>query len=160
VIVERDRVVRFHYTLCDEESTPVESSRGGEPVAVLYGHGNVIPGVEEALAGRAPGDRFEVTVPPEKGYGPRREGRTERVPRKRVRGPKRLQPGDAVVIRTVHGPREVVVLKVGRTVVDVDLNHPLAGHTLVFEVEVVEVREATREELDHGHVHGPGGHHH
>ena len=160
MIVERDRVVRFHYTLSDEDGTPFDSSHAGDPVAVLHGHGNVIAGVEEALAGRAEGDRFQVTVPPEKGYGPRREGRTERVPRKRVRGPRRMQPGDAVIIRTVQGPREVVVVKVGRTVVDVDLNHPLAGRTLLFDVEVVEVREATPQEIDHGHVHGPGGHHH
>ena len=160
MIAERDSVVRFHYTLCDEGGTAIESSRDREPVAVLQGHGNVLPGVDDALAGRSAGERFSVTLAPEQAYGARREGRTERVPRKRVRGPKRLQPGDPVVIRTLDGPREVTVIKVGRTVVDVDLNHPLAGRTLQFDIEVLEVREATAEEIAHGHVHGPGGHQH
>jgi len=160
MIAERDCVVRFHYTLCDEGGAALESSRGAQPVAVLQGHGNVLPGLDAALAGHAAGDRFRVTVPPEQGYGLRREGRTERVPKKRVRGPARLRPGDPVVVRTLDGPREVTVLKVGRTVVDVDLNHPLAGHTLVFDIDVIEVRAASAEEIAHGHVHGPGGHHH
>jgi len=160
MIVERDRVVRFHFTLCDEGGTAIESSRDRDPAAVLHGHRNVIPGVDEALAGRAAGDRFRVTVPPEQGYGPRLEGHGERVPRKRIHGSKQLQPGDPVVIRTLDGPREVTVLKVGRTVVDVDLNHPLAGRTLQFDIEILEVREALPEEIAHGHVHGPGGHHH
>ncbi len=158
--VERDRVVRFHYTLREAGGAELESSRGGEPLAVLHGHGSVIPGVEEALAGRAAGDRFSVTVPPERGYGPRVEGRVQRVPKKHVANARRLKPGQEAVVGTRQGPRSVTVVKVGRTVVDVDLNHPLAGRTLEFDIEILEVRAADEEEIAHGHVHGPGGHGH
>ena len=160
MIVERDRVVRFHYTLADTDGSVLESSRTGEPVAVLYGHGNVIAGVEKALTGRGAGEQFQITVTPEEGYGPRLQGRERRVPRKHVQGPKRMRPGDRVVVGTRDGHRDVTVVKVGRTVVDVDFNHPLAGRTLIFDIEVVEVREAGPEEIAHGHVHGPGGHAH
>ncbi len=160
MIVERDRVVRFHYTLSEAGGASMESSRDGEPLAVLHGHGGVIPGVEDGLAGRSAGDKFTLTVPPEKGYGPRREGRVQRVAKKYVSNARRLKPGQQAVISTREGPRSVTVVKVGRTVVDVDLNHPLAGRTLVFDIEIVEVREAQPEEIAHGHVHGPGGHGH
>ena len=160
MIVERDRVVRFHYSFTGEDGREIESSRGREPVAVLQGHGNVVRGVDEALAGHAAGDRFQVTVPPEQAYGRRVDGRTQRVPKKHVRGPGRIKVGDQVTLNTTQGHRDVTVLKVGRTVVDVDLNHPLAGETLVFDIEIVDVREAEPGEIAHGHVHGPGGHEH
>ena len=160
MIVEPDRVVLFHYTLLDEQGGMLESSREGEPMAVLHGHGNVIAGVDDALQGHAAGERFTVVVPPDQGYGERHEGRTQRVPKKNVRGAKRLRPGDEVVIATREGHRSVTVLKVGHSVVDVDLNHPLAGRTLHFDIEVMAVRAAEPEELAHGHVHGPGGHGH
>lgn len=158
--VEPDRVVRFHYTLLDEQGRTMESSRAGEPLAVLQGHGNVIAGVDDALQGRAVGERFSVAVPPGKGYGERLEGRTQRVPKKHISSAKHLKPGDEVVIATREGHRSVTVLKVGHSVVDVDLNHPLAGRTLSLDIEIVEVRNAQPEELAHGHVHGPGGHGH
>jgi FKBP-type peptidyl-prolyl cis-trans isomerase SlyD len=158
--VEPDRVVRFHYTLFDEQGASMESSRAGEPLAVLHGHGNVIAGVEDALQGRAAGDTFSVQVPPDKAYGERLPGRTQRVPKKHIAGAKRLKPGDETVIATREGHRSVTVLKVGHSVVDVDLNHPLAGRALRFDIEIVEVRAAEAEELAHGHVHGPGGHGH
>jgi FKBP-type peptidyl-prolyl cis-trans isomerase SlyD len=160
MIVEPDSVVLFHYTLLDEQGGMLESSRKGEPMAVLHGHGNVIAGVDDALQGRAAGERFTVVVPPDKGYGERHEGRTQRVPKKNVRGAKRLRPGDEVVVAMREGHRSVTVLKVGHSVVDVDLNHPLAGRTLHFDIEVMAVRAAEPEELAHGHVHGPGGHGH
>lgn len=158
--VEPDCVVRFHYTLSDEQGVMLETSRDGEPLAVLHGHGNVIAGVEDALQGRTAGDSFSVQVPPGKGYGERIEGRTQRVPKKHISGARRLKPGDEAVVATREGHRSVTVLKVGHSVVDVDLNHPLAGRTLSFEIEIVEVRAAGPEELAHGHVHGPGGHGH
>lgn len=160
MIVEADRVVRFHYTLRDEQGHTLESSREGEPLAVLHGHGNVVSGVEDALLGRTAGDRFSIDVPPAKAYGERLDGHSQRVPKKHVSAPRRLKPGDEAVIATRQGYRSVTVLKVGHSVVDVDLNHPLAGRTLSFEIEVVEVRAAAPEELAHGHVHGPGGHGH
>ena len=110
MIIERDRVVRFHYALRDEQGHTIESSRGGEPLAVLQGHGNVLPGVEEGLEGRAAGDCFSVTVPPEKGYGKRVEGRVQRVPKKAMANAKRLKPGASAVLSTREGPRSVTVV--------------------------------------------------
>lgn len=158
MMIEKDHVVRIHYTLLDEAGETLESSLGHEPLALLWGHGDVVPGVEEALAGHATGDRFEVTVPPERGYGPRREDWRQRVSKKHFTNAKRLRPGMQVLLRTRDGARPVTVLKVGGSVVDVDLNHPMAGRTLRFAIEVVEVREAEPEEIAHGHVHAGAQH--
>ncbi len=158
--VERDKVVLFHYRLRDEAGVEIEDSRGRAPLAILFGHGNIIRGLEQALAGRAAGDRFEVVVPPEQGYGARRADYTQRVPKKYFPASDHLRPGMAVTLATDHGPRTVTVLKVGSSVVDVDLNHPMAGKTLHFAIEITAVRDAEPEELAHGHVHGAGGHEH
>lgn len=153
--IERDRVVRFHYTV-SEAGREVESSRAGEPMAVLFGHGGLIPGLEQALSGREAGERLEVEVPPEEGYGPRREELIQRVPKKRFKGMP-LRVGQTVMMQTEHGPRPISIRKIGMSVVDVDLNHPMAGKTLRFDLEIIEVRAASAEELDHGHAHAPGG---
>lgn len=158
--IEKDTVVRFHYSLRDGDGTQIESSHGQQPMTVLVGHGGIIPGLEEALIGHAAGDSFEVTVEPDKGYGVRHDNMMQRVPKKYFRDAARLKPGDTGVVTTKHGPRMVTVLKVGMSVVDVDLNHPMAGRTLVFAIEVAEVRAATPEEIAHHHVHGEGGHQH
>ena len=157
--IEKNRVVRFHYTVREAGGAELESSRDREPMAFLYGHGGIIPGLEPAFEGKAAGDKFEVTVSPEQGYGARREGSTQRIPKKHF-GKARLVPGAAVMLQTNQGPRMVVVQKVGMSVVDVDLNHPMAGKTLEFAIEVVDVREATAEEIEHRHAHGAGGHAH
>jgi FKBP-type peptidyl-prolyl cis-trans isomerase SlyD len=157
--IEKDRVVRFHYAVAEQGAEPVESSQGGEPLAILAGHGNIIPGLEKAMDGHEAGDKFAVDVPAAEAYGEKREGLTQRVPKKHF-GTQRLEPGMQVVLNTNFGPRAVTIEKVGMSVVDVDLNHPMAGKDLHFDIEVVEVREATPEELEHGHVHGDGGHHH
>jgi len=159
--VTKDKVVMFHYTLTDAAGHQIDSSReGGEPLAILAGHGSLIPGVEKALEGKSAGDQFVITVPPEEGYGLRDEDRTQRVPKKYFPAQIPLHPGLTVNLQTQQGPRPVTVLKVGMSVVDVDLNHPMAGKSLHFDIEVVEVRAASPEELEHGHVHGDGGHHH
>ena len=158
--IENNTVVRFHYTVGEAEQAEVENSRIGEPVAILIGHKNIIPGVENALIGHETGDKFEVTVLPKEGYGLRRDGMTQRLSKKVFPKNTQLQPGAQVVLKTDHGPRMVTVQKVGMTVVDVDLNHPLAGKTLNFDIEVVDVREGNAEEIAHGHVHGDGGHAH
>lgn len=157
----KDTVVSFHYRVAEPGSAELESSHErGEPLAVLMGHGGIIPGLEEALIGRSAGEAFEVEVPADKAYGPLRANFTQRVPKKYFRDAARLRPGVQTVVKTDQGPRLVTVLKVGISVVDVDLNHPLAGRTLVFNVEVVDVRAATDEERSHGHAHGAGGHQH
>ena len=158
--IEKDRVVRFHYTVSEAGQAPVESSKeGGEPLPILVGHGNIIPGLENALDGHEAGDSFGVDVPAAEAYGERREGLTQRVPKKHF-GEQKLAPGQQVVLNTNFGPRAVTIEKVGLSVVDIDLNHPMAGKDLHFDIEIVEVREASAEELAHGHVHGDGGHQH
>ena len=157
---ERDTVVLFHYVLSDEQGESIESSRDGDGVAVLIGHRNVIPGVEAALSGKEAGEKFQTTVPPALGYGLRRGDLKERLSKKHIVGKRKPKVGEAVTVRTKSGLRDVIVSKVGNSVVDVDLNHPMAGRTLVFDIEILEVREANSEELAHRHVHGAGGHHH
>lgn len=157
--IQKDHVVRFHYAVSEAGAAPIEDSRHGEPLAILHGHGNIIPGLEKAFEGRETGERFVADIAAADAYGERREGLVQRVPKKHF-GDRHLQPGMQVVLNTNFGPRAVTVEKVGLSVVDVDLNHPMAGKDLHFDIEIVEVREATPEELEHGHVHGEGGHHH
>ena len=153
--IEQNRVVRLHYTLL-EAGREVESSRGGEPLAVLVGHGGLIPGLEKAMYGLKAGERFEVKIAPEEAYGPHRPELQQRVSKKRFKG-MRLRPGQTVMMQTDQGPRPITIRKIGMSMVDVDLNHPMAGKTLHFDIEIIEVREATADELDHGHAHGAGG---
>lgn len=157
--IEDNNVVRFHYTVSEAGRGKIESSREVEPMSVLIGHGNIIPGLESAMRGREAGDTFGVTVTPDQAYGERREGLVQRVPRKHFKGAK-LNPGMQVVLPTEQGQRAMTVKKVGISVVDVDLNHPMAGKTLDFDVEILDVREASAEELSHRHAHGDGGHQH
>ena len=158
--IEKDRVVRFHYAVAEAGKEAVENSKdGGQPLAILFGHGNIIPGLEKAMEGKEAGDSFKAAVPAAEAYGERREGLSQRIPKKHF-GAQKLEPGMQVVLQTNFGPRAVTIEKVGMSVVDVDLNHPMAGKDLDFDIEVVEVREASAEELAHGHVHGDGGHQH
>ena len=157
--IAKDSVVRFHYTVSEAGQEPLESSRDREPLAILIGHGNIIPGLENAMQDREAGENFSVDVVAADAYGERRDGLSQRVPKKHF-GTQKLVPGQQVVLNTNFGPRAVTTQKVGMSVVDVDLNHPMAGKDLHFDVEIVDVREASAEELEHGHVHGDGGHHH
>ena len=157
--IEKDRVVRFHYTVAEQGQAALESSEGNDPLAILIGHGNIIPGLENAMLGHEDGDAFSVDVVAADAYGEKRDGLTQRVPKKHFEG-QRLEPGMQVILNTNHGQRAVTIQKVGRSDVDVDLNHPMAGRDLHFDINIVDVREATEEELSHGHVHGDGGHHH
>ncbi|HEY5720126.1 MAG TPA: peptidylprolyl isomerase [Gammaproteobacteria bacterium] len=158
--IGKDKVVSFHYDLSEEGGDAVGSSRQGDPVTYLHGHGNLVSGLEDALAGGAAGDRLEVVLPPEQAYGPRHDAAPQRYPIKRLLTRGKLRPGQVVTLQAEDGTRQVTVVKVGKFNVDVDTNHPLAGKTLRFALEVLEVREASAEELAHGHAHGPGGHHH
>ncbi len=155
----KDRVVRFHYAVSEPGQEAIENSREGEPLVILQGHGNIIPGLEKAMEGHEAGDSFAVDVAAADAYGEKRDNLTQRVPKKHFNG-QHLQPGMQVVLNTNFGPRAVTIQKVGMSVVDVDLNHPMAGKDLHFDIDIVDVREASAEELEHGHVHGEGGHHH
>lgn len=161
--IEKNKVVTFHYRVSEAGRPALEDSRGGEPLVYLHGHGAMILGVEEALAGRQAGEHLTVTVLPEKAYGPRNENAVSRISKSHVlhasKGAK-FEPGMMVQVNTPNGPRSVIVLKVGMTTLDVDANHPLAGRTLEFDIDVVEVRDASGEEIEHGHAHGAGGHDH
>jgi len=155
-----DKVVHIHYTLRNDEGSILDSSSGGNPLAYLHGKGNLIPGLEQALEGRQSGERLNVTVEPKDAYGERNEGLVQQVPRRMFSGVTDIKPGMRFHAQSEQGERMVTVTQVSGELVTVDGNHPLAGQSLSFEVEITEVRDATTEELTHGHVHGPGGHHH
>lgn len=162
MIIAQDTIVSFHYRLSDAAGDALEDSYDDEPVAVLLGHKNIIVGLEEAMEGKQAGDTFTVSVAPEKAYGIRREGSQQRIPIKHLmdKNKRKLKPGAVVTVQTEQGPRQVTVVKAGKFNIDVDTNHPFAGKTLNFEVEIIDVREASAEEKAHGHAHGAGGHHH
>ncbi|WDE09613.1 FKBP-type peptidyl-prolyl cis-trans isomerase [Thalassomonas haliotis] len=153
-------VVQFHYTLKDEAGKEIESSVGGDPLAYLHGFNNMLVGVEKALTDKAAGDKFSVTLQPEEAYGERQEDAIQRVPVKHLQGAEKWQPGMTALVHTEQGERQVTVVKVGKFMVTVDINPPLAGKVLTFDLEVLDVREATAEEVEHGHAHGVGGHQH
>ena len=158
--IEKDRVVRFHYAVAETGAEPVENSR--ETTSrwrSCSATATSSPGLEKAMEGREAGDSFKANVLAAEAYGEKREGLTQRIPKKHF-GAQKLEPGMQVVLQTNFGPRAVTIEKVGMSVVDVDLNHPMAGKDLDFDIEIVEVREASAEELEHGHVHGDGGHAH
>ena len=159
--IEVDSVVSIHYSLSLDGGEQIDGSQGSEPLEYLHGHGNIVPGLEEELTGHKVGDKLTVAVPPEKGYGvPDPEG-VQELPRSTFPDDLDLQPG--VMLRAEDGegqPLHLRVVEIGDDKVKVDMNHPLAGHNLNFQVEVVAVRTATQEELTHGHAHGPGGHEH
>jgi FKBP-type peptidyl-prolyl cis-trans isomerase SlyD len=159
--IEKDKVISIFYHLRDAGGEPLENTQDGIPLAYLHGHNNLLPALEKALEGHQTGDKFSITLQPEEAYGPVREGAAQRVPIKHLLGnPKRLRPGMLVRVQTDRGAISARVLKVGKFMVDVDLNHPFAGKTLIFDVEVTAVRDASVEEIAHGHAHGEGGHHH
>ncbi|MBT8064685.1 MAG: peptidylprolyl isomerase [Xanthomonadales bacterium] len=157
MIIENRKVVAFHYTLTSDKGDELESSRGRQPMYYLHGSRNIIPGLEKAMAGRTAGEQFQVTIEPADAYGERDEDRLQRIPTKKFGNTRNLKAGQFVSLQTKQGPVQAVVVKVGRFNVDVDMNHPLAGQTLTFDVEISDVRDATAEEISHGHVHGPGG---
>ena len=164
MIIGTDKVVTFHYRLNEPDQEVIEDSRDAEPMVYLHGHQGMLKGLEEALEGKKASDQFTITLSPDQAYGPLREDAVQRVSMKHIVNPSKkkikYKPGMTVQVNTAHGPRDVLVKKVGLKNMDVDTNHPLAGKTLVFEVEVLDVREASAEEISHGHVHGEGGHQH
>ncbi|MGO8828698.1 MAG: FKBP-type peptidyl-prolyl cis-trans isomerase [Steroidobacteraceae bacterium] len=158
--IAADSVVLIHYTLKDDSGAVLDSSAGGEPLAYIQGHGNLVPGLEKALEGRQGGNTVTVTLSPAEGYGTRDEALVQRVPKRSLQGSGEIRKGMQFQARTEGGMRVFTVTAVAGDMVTLDGNHPLADQTLHFDVEVVSVRQATTEELEHGHVHGAGGHHH
>ncbi len=158
--ITADRVVLIHYTLKDDKGEVIDSSAGGEPLAYIQGHGNLVPGLEKALEGKQDGNTVAVSIAPADGYGVRDETLIQRVPKRSLQGAGEIKKGQQFQARTDDGMRLFTVKAVVGDMVTLDGNHPLADQTLNFDVNIVSVREATSEELEHGHVHGAGGHHH
>jgi len=155
------KVVTIDYTLTDDAGQVIDSSKGGEPLAYIQGIGNIIPGLEAALEGKKAGDSLQVSIAPAEGYGERDDSLKQAVPRQMFETPEEIQVGMQFHTMTEDGNVMVVtVVEASTETVTVDANHPLAGQNLNFDVTVKDVREATSEELEHGHVHGAGGHHH
>lgn len=158
--IEKKRVVSFHYRLSEQNGAEIENSYGGEPSLYLHGANNILPALEKAMTGRTAGETFEVDLSPEQAYGTRQEGKVQRIPIKYLKHEGKMKPGQVVRFRDDHGVKQATVVKVGKFSVDIDTNHPLAGQALRFAIEIVDIREASAEEVAHGHAHGPGGHHH
>jgi len=158
--IANDRVVSIAYTLKDDDDNVIDQSTDGS-FCYLHGASNIIPGLENALTGKVAGDELSVTIPPEEAYGVRDDARVQAVPRDMFPQDQDIQPGMQFHAQSPDGQAIVVmVAKVDADTVTVDGNHPLAGVQLNFDVKVMDIRDATEEELEHGHVHGPGGHEH
>jgi FKBP-type peptidyl-prolyl cis-trans isomerase SlyD len=158
--IEKHRVVTLAYTLKDDDDSIIDQSDDGS-FCYLHGASNIIPGLENALTGKATGDELSVSIPPEEGYGVHDVEKTQAVPREMFPADDEIVAGMQFHAQGPDGHQLVVtVVKVEDDRVTIDGNHPLAGVQLNFDVKVLEVREATGEEITHGHVHGPGGHHH
>ena len=157
--IANNHVVSFHYTLTNAEGETLDKSQG-EPLAYLQGAGNIIPGLEKALEGKAVGDKFTVTIPAAEGYGEYNPDLVQEVPAQMFQGVENIEAGMQFQAQTDDGVQIVTVKAIEGENIIVDANFPLAGQDLTFEVEIVEVRDASAEEIEHGHVHGTGGHHH
>jgi len=160
VLIENNKVVTLNYILTDSEGTVLDQSDDAS-FAYLHGAMNIIPGLENALTGKTTGDDLSVSIPPEEAYGLRDDSRVQQVSKTMFEGGGDIEVGTQFHAQGPNG--ETLVVTIAEVMEDdvlVDANHPLAGKQLNFEVTVIEVRDASDEELAHGHVHGPGGHHH
>jgi len=159
--IAKDCVVSFHYHLSEAGGEQLESNHDALPMAYLHGHNNILAGLEDAFVGHQAGDSVKVSLTPDQAYGPRKEEAQQKVPIKHLAAKyKRLMPGMVVKLNTEKGVINASVIKPGKFMVELDMNHPFAGKTLEFNVEIKQVRAASEEEIAHGHAHGEGGHHH
>lgn len=158
--IAKHTVATIHYTLTDTDGHVLDTSKGGEPLAYIHGIGAIIPGLEAALEGKAPGENLTVSIPPQAGYGERDESLIHIVSRQQFDQAEDLEVGMQFRARTDTGSRIMTIVGIDGNQVTLDGNHPLAGETLNFDVTVVDVRQATEEELNHGHAHSGDGHVH
>lgn len=158
--ITKDAVVSIDYTLRDDNGNVLDSSEGREPLMYIHGNGNIIPGLESSLDNKIAGDSIKVSVPPEDAYGVIDQSQITNADRSQFEGVSNLQVGMQFTASGPQGDHLVTITKIDDNTVTVDGNHPLAGMRLHFDVNIVDVRTATAEELAHGHVHGAGGHHH
>ncbi|MFO7808922.1 peptidylprolyl isomerase [Guyparkeria sp.] len=158
--VQNDHVVSIDYTLKNDAGEVMDSSEQTGPLAYLHGHQNIIPGLEKALDEKAVGDTLSVSIEPADAYGERNEEMIQTVPRSMFQGVDEIEPGMRFQAQTEGGVTVVTIKDVNGDEITLDGNHELAGETLHFDVEIKDVRPASEEEMEHGHVHGPGGHEH
>jgi len=158
--IENNKVVSINYTLRNDVGEVLDSSEGREPLAYIHGMGNIIPGLESQLLGKSVGDSLKVSIPPSEAYGEYDLSQVVQVSRSQFEGAPELKVGMRFTATSDQGYQIVTITNINDDVVTIDGNHPLAGKTLHFDVTVVDVRDASPDELSHGHVHGPGGHHH
>lgn len=159
--VENNKVVSFHYRLSETGGAEIETTQGGQPAIYLHGHNNILPAMEAGFAEKASGESFRIDLTAAQAYGEKKPDQQHRVPIKHlVQSKQRLKVGQMVQVNTEKGPIDARVVKVGKFNVDVDLNHPLAGMDISFDIEILDIRDASDEEIAHGHAHGPGGHQH
>ncbi|NOR69772.1 MAG: peptidylprolyl isomerase [Methylomarinum sp.] len=151
--------VTIHYILTNGAGEQLDSSRGEEPMVYLHGQGQIIPGLESALTGKSAADKFKVTIAPEDAYGERSEDMLQTVPLSMFEGMDKVEEGMQFHADASGGVNVVTVTKIDGDDVTIDGNHPLAGEALTFDVEVMDVRPATEDELSHQHVHGEGCNH-
>ena len=153
----KDKVIAIHYTLSVDGEKVESSHEHGEQLWILLGHGQLIPGLEAAIEGHGAGESLVVDIAPIDGYGERQEGQIQRLSKKYVPNADRLKPGMSTVLKQKDGAqRAVTVHKVGMSTIDLDMNHPMAGKSLHFDVVLGQVRDASEEEITHGHAHAPG----
>jgi FKBP-type peptidyl-prolyl cis-trans isomerase SlyD len=158
--ITANKVATIHYILTDEAGETLDSSRDGDPMPYLHGAGNIVPGLETQLEGKAVGDKIKAVVAPEDGYGPKSGMPPQAVPKAAFEGVE-PQPGMPLVVEDDEGNHmQLWVAAVAEDQVLITPDHPLAGVTLHFDVEIMEVRDATETELEHGHAHSGDGHHH
>ncbi|TKB55338.1 peptidylprolyl isomerase [Ferrimonas aestuarii] len=155
--IAANTVVTMHYRLRNGEGELIEDSFDGQPMQYMHGTNNLIPGLEVELTDKVVGDKISASIAPEQAYGPYQDGLKQEVPLEAFGGIDNIVPGMRFMAETDQGPTPVTVTEVKDDTVVVDGNHPLAGVTLNFEVEVMDIREATEEEIAHGHLHGAGG---
>ena len=158
--IAEGKVASIDYTLTNDNGDVLDSSSGREPLAYIHGLGGLIPGLEKELDGKTKGDQFIAIIPPDQAYGIRDESMRQDIPVESFQDPKELVVGAQFQVQNGDHVHVATVLEVGEKTAKLDMNHPLADMTLHFDVEVMDVREPTKEELEHGHVHGAGGHHH
>ena len=158
--IAKDSVVAIDYTLTNTDGEVIDSSEGGEPLRYLHGAQNIIVGLEQELEGKKVGDDLSVEVKSELAYGGRIEALVQEVPKEAFGELGDIEIGMRFQAETEQGPVPVMVTQMSETTITVDGNHPLAGQDLHFQVSVKEVREASKEELEQGHLHSPDGQQH
>ncbi len=146
--IVKDKFVAIHYTLKNDKGDVMDTSNGAEPLAYLHGNGFLIPGLEKALEGKTAGDKFSTVVEAKDAYGERNEKLVVDVPKDKFDTTAPIEVGMEFSVQTPAGPMIVKVVEINGDKIKVDGNHELAGKTLYFDIEVVEVRDPTQEELD------------